>query len=760
MPAMQSAAVVAIGLCAMVVDCVYELLVRAEGEDVALAGAPFAGILWDASLLVFACTAFSIATLSKSTPFSVLSRAARSCVAVLLALGVSVFVWLKHWLGAEHVASDAKVLPMWRAASVLLCLAPLAQALVLVVPLHRLTVTHSEQSQPLLQDETSAAGVAHADESGGAQQKEEEQVALRRRALRKLAALCFPDIPLIGLAVVALVLAALANAAVPYLSGQAINAAAVDHSRTKMEFEVSRLMIAAALAGVGAGVRGSLFVLQGARLNARLREQLYEKLLRFEMGFFDRHRSGDLSSRLSNDCSRVADGLSLQANIFFRSIVNSMGVVVFMLSLSARLSLIALCTVALSLLVYHFYGDTFEELAKQAQDCLAEGNKETDETLANMRTVRAFFEEDNALSRFAQCMRKYLGRNKVQAQAYSGYAALLNFLPRVATGTTVLVGSYYVLNSQINSGELISFVLFQEELTDSLTGLSDVLTEISKAIGASMKIVEFLEREPEFQQHIRNGAIPERSHGHVQLENVTLRYPLRPNTKALSNISFEIAAGSMVALVGPSGGGKTSCVNALLRYYLPDAGSIILDGKDLSEYRTDWLRTHGISVVPQEPVLFARSIRENIALGLHERPSQEKIEEAAKAANAHDFISALPGGYDTEAGERGITLSGGQRQRICIARALLREPSVVILDEGTANLDNESEAQVVEALERNMTGRSTLVIAHRLSTVQRADTIHFVEHGTVKESGTHQALMEQQGRYYDLVQRQGGTDNQ
>ena len=676
---MDAAALVclAIGLLGIAFDLVYEQVIRAEGEHTYLSTHPFSGALWDVALMSAASSLLS-AHLIQHDLLSALSRGAVSAFLVIASIAA---LATKIVLGSRSFACNANVLSLWDAAAVSLALVPLCHLAILVlIPSHSSrnarNCSPSQSHRPLLASNSEDIS----DEETNEPSLEQKRFR-RNRVLNTLLSLCFPDWALILCAVGALVVAALANAAIPWLAGKAISAAAIQHDKAEMERYVIMIVLIAAAAGLGAGLRGSCFVIQGARLNSRLRQRLYSSLLSQEIGFFDIERSGDLSSRLSNDCSRCADGFSLQLNIMTRSIINAGGCFFFMLKISARLSTIFLITLGFSFLVYHFYGSKFEDLAKQSQDALADGNKESDEALANMRTVRAFAYERGASERFANFMKEYRRRNAVQAQVYSGYAALLNCLPRASTGLTVLVGGYYCLNKEMDAGSLISMIMYQQELTDCLASLSDVMTEVSKAIGAALKVVELLDRTPAFRQTKYDGLAPPKAAGHLKLNNVTVKYPLRPHKPALKDFSAEIPPGTMLALVGRSGGGKTSVANTIARFYLPEMGNVELDGHDIGEYDTRWLRSKGISLVPQDPVLFAQSIRDNITLGLDEELSDAEVVEAAKAANAHEFIVSLPYGYDTNAGEGGVTLSGGQKQRICIARALCRRSSVLLLDE-------------------------------------------------------------------------------
>ena len=333
------------------------------------------------------------------------------------------------------------------------------------------------------------------------------------------------------------------------------------------------------------------------------------------------------------------------------------------------------------------------------------------------------------------------------------------FLTAAVVAGVLFYGGSLVLDGVMSAGALVSFMLYQQSLSASFQSLGDVFSALSAAVGAADKVVELINKKPAFEE--TGSEEPDTFVGHLELRDVTFSYPARPSSIVLSNFNLAVQPGEVVALVGPSGGGKSSIVKLLERQYLPTSGAVLVDGRDLGSYQSGWLKRR-MALVSQEPVLYARSIKRNIIYGMEtedgvpesEVPTQNEIEEAARLANAHDFICALPEQYDTECGERGVQLSGGQKQRLAIARALVRKPSVLLLDEATSALDADSEAVVQEALDRTMVGRTVLVIAHRLSTVQGADRIVVIKKGTVVEMGTHEDLLERQGAYALLVKRQ------
>jgi len=339
------------------------------------------------------------------------------------------------------------------------------------------------------------------------------------------------------------------------------------------------------------------------------------------------------------------------------------------------------------------------------------------------------------------------------------YMANNTFLTAAVVAGVLFYGGSLVLDGVMSAGALVSFMLYQQSLSASFQALGDVFSALSAAVGAADKVVELINKKPAFEE--TGSEEPDTFVGQLELRDVSFFYPARPSSMVLSNFNLTVQPGEVVALVGPSGGGKSSIVKLLERQYLPSSGAVLVDGRDLGSYQSGWLKRK-MALVSQEPVLYARSIKRNIIYGMmtddgvpeSEVPTQEEIEEAARLANAHDFICTLPEQYDTECGERGVQLSGGQKQRLAIARALVRRPSVLLLDEATSALDADSEAVVQEALDRTMVGRTVLVIAHRLSTVQGADRIVVIKKGTVVEMGTHEDLLDRQGAYALLVKRQ------
>jgi ATP-binding cassette subfamily B (MDR/TAP) protein 9 len=622
---------------------------------------------------------------------------------------------------------------------------------------------------------------------------------------RDLSHICYPDIHMICVAFVFLLLAAMAQVYIPRFLGKILDSLAAafanandDKSKHESITEIPgfltniKLLTAASLlAGIFSGCRGSIFTVVGARVNVRLRVQLMDALLHQDIGFFDVTKTGDITSRLSSDTTLVGDQVSLNVNVFLRSVVQAIGVLVFMFVVSWQLSILAFISVPLITVLSKWYGNYVRSLTKLMQKLLAEGNSVSEAAFGAIATVRTFDAAELELAEFEACMEKYLAFNNKAAIAYCGYAAFTVALPQLVFALVVFYGGLLVRNGDMTSGDLVSFLLYLSSLSDAFASIGYVFSSLTQAVGAADKVFELLHRKPRIRPptetdevdidlaprgllgiraekvHVQRlrGLRPESCRGEIELDDVVMYYPSRPQRCVLDGLSLKIEPGSVVALVGQSGGGKSSIVSLVQHLYEQSSGRVMLDGHDVHQLSPTWLSRH-VSVVSQQPTLFGRSIRRNIMYGLEgtdEEPSQEAIEEAAKLASAHEFIDKMPQKYDTEVGERGVQLSGGQRQRIAIARALVRKPRVLLLDEATSALDAESEFLVQQAID-NMLSRgkdggsgitTIIVIAHRLSTVRNADRIYVIKEGKVVEEGSHVDLSKDpQGHYSLLIRRQ------
>lgn len=529
----------------------------------------------------------------------------------------------------------------------------------------------------------------------------------------------------------------------------------IDEALAKGQLELinrTALAIGAVLAmqSVAVALRYYLFNTAGERVVARLREDVYRSLVKQEIAFFDQRRTGELTSRLASDTTVLQSAVSANVSMGLRNGVQVLGALAMLLYTSPRLTLMMLAVVPPVAIGAVVYGRRVRKLSREVQDSLARASEVAEESLAGIRTVRSFAAEEMEATRYGGAVQHSyeLARQRAAtASMFMGGASLGAFS---AAAFVLWYGARMVAGNEITLGEMSSFLLYTMILAFSLGGLSDLWADFMRASGAAQRVFELLDRQPLIAAG--GGEQPAQVSGRVELNDVRFSYPTRPDVPVLKAVQLEIRPGQSVAIVGLSGAGKSTIAALLARMYDPDGGRVLLDGKDIRSLDPSWLRRQ-IGVVAQEPLLFSTSIADNIRYG---RPgaSELEVEDAARAANAHDFIQAFPDGYRTQVGERGVQLSGGQKQRVAIARAVLKDPRLLVLDEATSALDAESEHLVQEALERLMQNRTTLIIAHRLSTVIGADRVVVLDGGRVVQAGDHQALMAQDGLYRKLVERQ------
>uniref|UniRef100_A0AAY4CMX2 Uncharacterized protein n=1 Tax=Denticeps clupeoides TaxID=299321 RepID=A0AAY4CMX2_9TELE len=497
-----------------------------------------------------------------------------------------------------------------------------------------------------------------------------------------------------------------------------------------------------------AGSRGGLFMCAIGRFTKRVKVQLFGALVRQEIGFFETTKTGDITSRLSTDTNLMARAVALNVNVLVRTFIRTLGMLSLMLSLSWKLTVLMLMETPLTGLAQNIYDTYYQRLSKEVQDSMARTNDTAEEAVSGIRTVRGFNAERSESRRYdARLMDTH--KLKTHRDTVRAVYLLVRRLTEVAVKVAMLYyGRLIIQSGQMSTGNLVSFLLYQSDMADNIRTLIYIFGDMLNSVGAAGKVFEYLDREPKVKTE---GTLkPDTLKGHVQFHNLTFSYPTQAEQQVLKYFSLELKPGKMTALVGPSGGGKTTCVSLLERFYQAQQGEILLDGQPLQSYQHKYLHNQ-IVMVGQEPVLFSGSVKDNITYGL-ENCSLERVQEAARKANAHEFICQLEKGYDTDVGERGSLLAGGQKQRIAIARALVREPQVLILDEVTSSLDMESENMVQQTL-ANCPNQTLLVIAHRLKTIERADQIVVIDGGTVAERGTHEELMDKKGSYYRLRER-------
>lgn len=501
---------------------------------------------------------------------------------------------------------------------------------------------------------------------------------------------------------------------------------------------------------IASALRYALFTIAGERVVAHLRERLFASLVEQEIAFFDERRTGELLNRLASDTTILQNAVSINISMALRFLASVVGGIAFLVYTSPKLTLLMLAVVPPVALGAVAYGRRVRKLSRDVQDALARSSEVAEEVLSGIRTVRAFASEHVEAKRYGDAIQQSFQIARRRIVVGSTFMGIATFAAFGAAALVLWYGGRMVSRGGLTVGALTSFLVYTMIVGFSLGGLSDLWADFMKASGAADRVFELLDRPPAMAPS--GGKILSNVQGLLEFSDVWFSYPTRKELHVLKGLDLRIEPGKVVALVGPSGAGKSTIASLLLRLYDPERGDIRLDGHDLKELDPNYLRRQ-IGIVAQEPLLFSFRIADNIRYG-RETATDAELEEAAKAANAHDFIQKFPEGYNTLVGERGVQLSGGQKQRVAIARAVLKNPRVLVLDEATSALDAESEHLVKEALERLMRGRTTLIIAHRLSTVKDADRVLVIDGGRIVQSGTHAELVAEDGMYRRLVERQ------
>ncbi|XP_074873732.1 antigen peptide transporter 2 [Carettochelys insculpta] len=578
----------------------------------------------------------------------------------------------------------------------------------------------------------------------GAEDAERES----RATLRRLVGLSRPDLPVLSGAFVFLALAVIGETFIPYYTGRVIDILGSGYAPDAFAAAIGLMCLASLGSSLAAGCRGGLFMFTFSRLNIRTRCQLFSALVRQDLAFFQQVKTGDLASRLSKDTSMMSRSVPANANIFLRSLVKALGLYGFMLGLSWRLTLLTLVELPLTMAAQNLYDIRHQAVLQAIQDALARAGEVVRESVSSIETVRSFATEEEEARRYDAALadtRRLKNRRDLERALYLLFRRALQLAVQVLM---LCCGHQQIRAGLLTKGGLVSFLLYQGDVGGHVQTLVYMYGDLLSNVGAAQKVFEYLDRAPAVRTD--GTRAPAALQGRVCFRGVSFAYPSRPDRQVLKDVSFELRPGEVTALVGLNGSGKSTCVGLLERFYEPQAGQILLDGAPLGEYDHHYLHRQ-VALVGQEPVLFSGSIRENIAYGL-EGCREEQVLMAARAAHAAGFIAQLDSGFETDVGERGGQLSAGQRQLIAIARALIRQPAVLILDEATSALDMESECGIRQAvLSRGC--RTVLVIAHRMATVQGADRVMVLEDGAVAEQGTHAELMGRKGPYYRLVQR-------
>lgn len=567
--------------------------------------------------------------------------------------------------------------------------------------------------------------------------------------LRRIIELARPELPRLIAGSLALLVGSGTSLSYPWFVQQIVDRVLAGTGREALDEIVLLLLGLFALGSVATALRSWFFTLAGERIVADLRRRLFGAIVTQEIAFFDEQRTGELTNRLASDATVLQNTVTVNVSMALRFGVTGVGAFCILLWTNTQLTLVMLATVPLVVIGAALYGRVLRKLSRQYQDALAQATAVAEESIGGIRTVRSFAREEAETARYGAAVETSFGLARARARVAALFQGVAGFFSYAAVAAVLWYGGLLLSRGEMSMGELTSFLLYTFTLAFSLGALAGLWEDFQKAVGASERVFQLIDRRPT----IVGGTVQlGRVEGRLRTEGLRFAYPSRPDRVVLDGLDLTLNPGTVTALVGPSGAGKSTIAALLSRLYDPQGGRILLDDRELRELDLDALRKE-IGVVRQEPTLFATSIAENIRYGRLEATDAE-VEAAARAANAHEFISAFPEGYQTLVGERGVRLSGGQKQRVAIARALLKDPRILVLDEATSALDAESEHLVQEALERLMRGRTTLVIAHRLSTVKAADRIVVLDGGRAVQEGTHAELLSQDGLYRRLVERQ------
>jgi len=519
-----------------------------------------------------------------------------------------------------------------------------------------------------------------------------------------------------------------------------------------LNYALMSLIAVAVVLAIASGARFYLVSWLGERVVGDLRRDLFAHVVRLGPAWFEVKRSGDVMSRISADAQLIEQVVGSSASVVLRNTLMCIGGVVMLVVTNPKLALMVLAVVPLVVAPIILFGRKVRRLSREAQARMADMVSEGGETLDAVRTVQAFAQEERAAARFGEATERAFTAARLRIAQRAIMTTMVIFIVFAAVGFLLWMGGHDVLTGRISAGDLSAFVFYAVLVASSGGSISENIGDLQRAAGAAERLAELKAEPPAIAEAVAPRPLPKPVRGSVRFEQVSFRYPTRPETLALEGFDLSVAPGETVAIVGPSGAGKTTVFNLLLRFYDPEAGTIRVEGVDIRDLKFADLRSV-LAIVPQEPVLFTASVADNIRYGRPDATDAE-VRAAAEAASALAFIEALPQGFATDLGARGARLSGGQRQRIAIARAVLRNPAVLLLDEATSALDAESELAVQQALDRLTGERTTLVIAHRLATVQKADRIVVVDHGRVVDVGRHADLVRRDGLYARLAELQ------